>query len=98
MRCDGDQVSEEPRFSFARLAIFSMGAGALVLAVSIPVIYGVSLASSPAALVVAVLAVALAVVVMGIVANRVVDTAVATEGDSDDEPPPPDLGGGMTQQ
>lgn len=68
-----------PRFSIARLAILAMGAGALVLGVSVPVIYGVSRVSAPAALVVALLAVALAIAVMGIVANRVVDRAVDAE-------------------
>ncbi|GGF29986.1 hypothetical protein [Williamsia phyllosphaerae] len=76
---EGDGVTGSPKFSIARLAILAMGAGALVLGVSVPVIYGVSRVSAPAALVVALLAVALAIAVMGIVANRVVDRAVDAE-------------------
>ncbi|MBJ7290748.1 hypothetical protein [Williamsia sp.] len=73
-------MTGSPRFSIARLAILAMGAGALVLGVSVPVIYGVSRVSAPAALVVALLAVALAIAVMGIVANRVVERAVDADG------------------
>ncbi len=92
-------MSATPRFSIARLAVFAMGSGALVLLVSVPVIYGVSLVSAPAALVVALLAVALAVAVMGIVANRIVDKAVDSDSAAtrDDEPPAGTTGVGDRQ-
>ena len=44
------------QFSFARLAVFSLGAGALVLAVSIPIVIGLAQVAPIAALIVAVLA------------------------------------------
>lgn len=72
------------QFSFARLAVFSLGAGALVLAVSIPIVIGLAQVAPIAALIVAVLALVLAVAVMGIVANRMVDrAATAMREDSD---------------
>jgi 4-hydroxybenzoate polyprenyltransferase len=68
-------MTQQRRFSFARLALFSLGAGALVLAISIPVVIGLAQLSPVAALIVAVLALVLAVAAMGIVANRMVDRA-----------------------
>ena len=89
-------MTGSPRFSIARLAILAMAAGAVVLGVSVPVIYAVSRVSAPAALVVALLAVALAIAVMGIVANRVVDRAVEADrtaaGDDTSRPAPPATG------
>lgn len=72
------------QFSFARLAVFSLGAGALVLAISVPVVIGLAQVTPIVALIVAVLALVLAVAVMGIVANRMVDRAAsAMREDSD---------------
>jgi divalent metal cation (Fe/Co/Zn/Cd) transporter len=68
-------MTEQRRFSFARLAVFSLGAGALVLAISVPVVIGLAQVSPVAALIVAILALVLAVAVMGIVSNRMVDRA-----------------------
>lgn len=66
------------------MALFSLGAGALVLAISIPVVIGLAQLSPAAALIVAVLALVLAVAAMGIVANRMVDRAAdAMRAESD---------------
>lgn len=72
------------QFSFARLAVFSLGAGALVLAVSIPIVIGLAQVAPIAALIVAVLALVLAVAVMGIVANRMVDRAATVMREESD--------------
>ncbi|ORM33864.1 MULTISPECIES: hypothetical protein [Williamsia] len=77
-------MTQQRRFSFARLALFSLGAGALVLAISVPVVIGLAQLSPVAALIVAVLALILAVAAMGIVANRMVDRAAdAMRAESD---------------
>jgi 4-hydroxybenzoate polyprenyltransferase len=77
-------MTPQRRFSFARLALFSLGAGALVLAISVPVVIGLAQLSPVAALIVAVLALILAVAAMGIVANRMVDRAAdAMRAESD---------------
>lgn len=62
-----------PRFSFARLALATVGAGVVVLAVSAVIVIGLAKVSPVAALIVALLALILAIVAMGIVANRMVD-------------------------
>ncbi len=77
-------MTPSQRFSFARLAIGALGAGALVLAISVPVVIGLAMVSPISALIVAVLALVLAVAVMGIVANRMVDrVASAMREDTD---------------
>ncbi|PXW32225.1 hypothetical protein [Nocardia sp. 348MFTsu5.1] len=73
-----------PQFSFARLALFTVGAGVVVLAISTVVVIGLAQVSPLAALIVAVLALVLAIVAMGIVANRMVDrVAQAMREESD---------------
>jgi len=66
-------MTTAPRFSFARLALFTVGAGVAVLAVSAVIVIGLAKVSPVAALIVALLALILAIVAMGIVANRMVD-------------------------
>jgi flagellar biosynthesis component FlhA len=66
-------MTTAPRFSFARLALFTVGAGVVVLAISAVVVIGLAEVSPVAALIVALLALILAIVAMGIVANRMVD-------------------------
>lgn len=73
------------QFSFARLAVGALGAGALVLVISVPIAIGLAVVSPAAALIVAILALVLAVAVMGIVANRMVDRA-ARDMQSDARP------------
>jgi Flp pilus assembly protein TadB len=63
------------QFSFARLALFALGAGAVVLVVSVPIVIWLAHVAPLVALIVAFLALVLAVAVMGIVANRMVDRA-----------------------
>lgn len=80
-------MTAAPRFSFARLALCTVGAGVAVLAVSAVIVVGLAQVSPLAALIVAVLALILAIVAMGIVANRMVDrvaTAMREEADQPD--------------
>jgi multisubunit Na+/H+ antiporter MnhG subunit len=63
------------QFSFARLALFALGAGAVVLVVSVPIVIWLAQTAPLVALIVALLALILAVAVMGIVANRMIDRA-----------------------
>ncbi|MGU3294891.1 hypothetical protein [Williamsia sp. M5A3_1d] len=98
MSTDRDRPASR-EFSYARLALAVLGAGTLVLLVSVPVIYAVTRVSAPAALVVALLAVAVAIAVMGLVANRMVDAAArslestpqtsSTQATSTQPPPTP---------
>jgi divalent metal cation (Fe/Co/Zn/Cd) transporter len=66
---------EARQFSFARLALFALGAGAAVLVVSVPIVIWLAQVAPLVALIVALLALVVAVAVMGIVANRMVDRA-----------------------
>ena len=59
-------MTTAPRFSFARLALFTVGAGVAVLAVSAVIVIGLAKVSPVAALIVALLALILAIVAMGI--------------------------------
>ncbi|MDV7136370.1 hypothetical protein [Williamsia muralis] len=68
-------MSPARQFSFARLAVFALGAGTAVLVLSVPVVIWLAQVAPLAALVVALLALVVAVAAMGIVANRMVDRA-----------------------
>lgn len=65
-------------FSFAKLVFYSLGAGALVLFVSIPIILLVARWSAVGGLVVALLAVVGMITAIGIVSRRVIASAERT--------------------
>jgi Flp pilus assembly protein TadB len=80
------------QFSFARLALFALGAGAAVLVVSVPIVIALAQAAPLVALIVALLALVLAVAVMGIVANRMIDRAAQDmNADPDQKNPDPQI-------
>lgn len=68
-------MSQRYEFSFIRLAMSSLGAGLAVLVVSLPLIWAAALVHRWLALAVTVLAIAGTVAAIGIVANRIVNTA-----------------------
>ncbi|SIS20249.1 hypothetical protein [Williamsia sterculiae] len=72
--------------SFARLALTSLGAGVLVLAISVPIVVGLSQVSPVAALVVALLAVVGAIAAIGLTSNHQINKALA-EAEAADRPP-----------
>ncbi|MEE3852506.1 hypothetical protein VZC37_19350 [Gordonia sp. LSe1-13] len=85
-----------PRFSFGRLVLFSLGAGVLVLVVSIPIILLVAQWSPVAGLVVALIAVLAMLAAIGTVSRRMISTAEreilaarAAEEDAARQSPPP---------
>jgi hypothetical protein len=61
-------------FSFIRLALVSMGSGLLVLVVSLPLIWAASLVHRWLALAVAIAAIVGTVAVIGLMANRYVNS------------------------
>lgn len=66
----------QPRpFSFVRLALLALGAGALVLLISVPIILLVARWSVIAGLVVALIAIVAIVAAIGVVAQRIVGQA-----------------------
>lgn len=68
-------TDEQPHFSFAKLALYALGAGVLVLLVSIPIILGLAQWSPVAGLVAALVAVIAMIAAIGTVSNRMVNTA-----------------------
>ncbi len=59
-------------FSFAKLALFSLGSGVAVLLVAIPIIMVLTRVSSVAALIAGLLALVLMVAVIGLVSHRMI--------------------------
>ncbi|MGW6032387.1 hypothetical protein [Gordonia terrae] len=72
-----DAASAPAGFSIAKLAFYALGAGVLVLIVSIPIIALCARWSPVAGLVAALVAVAAMIAAIGTVANRMVDRARA---------------------
>ncbi len=68
-------MKEPQPFSFVRLVFFALGAGVLVLLVSIPIILGVAVWSPLAGLIVAILAVIGVIAAIGVVSQRMVGQA-----------------------
>ncbi|GAB06369.1 hypothetical protein GII30_13955 [Gordonia amarae] len=75
-----------PGFSFAKLALFSLGSGVAVLLVAIPIIMVLTKVSSVAALIVGLLALVLMVAVIGLVSHRMISAVERqVRGDSGDD-------------
>ena len=71
-RAQRRETTDAPGFSFAKLTLYSLGSGVLVLLVSIPIIMVLTRVSSVAALVVGLLALVLMVAVIGLVSHRMI--------------------------
>lgn len=80
-----------PGFSFAKFVLFSLGAGAIVLIVSIPIIYALAHWSPYAGLFGALVAIVLMIAVIGVVSRRMI-AGVERQmlADTTDSTPPTD--------
>lgn len=68
-------ISGTPHFSFARFVTYSLGAGILVLLISIPIILALARWTPIAGLVAALIAVLVMIGVIGLVSRRIIAAA-----------------------